>query len=251
MPPEDTADPDDPDPTDDGGDFIADPDTTHPWCNPFEDDCPRGLKCMPYATDGSGVWNATACFPVVEDPAGPDEDCVIIGEPTGGEDTCARGSMCWNTDPDTGQGYCVPFCSGSPSEPMCEDPRDYCTISGDGVLTICLDGCDPLAQDCREGEICVLPRGDQAACTRAIPDPAGAGEPCEFINSCAAGLACVNADIVPDCTGNGCCAPFCDLWADVPNAVCGSDDQECIPWFEPGGAPPWLEHLGICGIPTP
>ncbi|MFZ6186222.1 hypothetical protein ACOXH8_46435, partial [Nannocystis pusilla] len=37
-------------------------------------------------------------------------------------DSCDVGHMCWNTDPDTGEGTCVRFCSGSPDAPTCDVP---------------------------------------------------------------------------------------------------------------------------------
>ena len=38
-------------------------------CDLFEQDCPPGEKCMPWANDGGGAWNATRCSPVADNPA--------------------------------------------------------------------------------------------------------------------------------------------------------------------------------------
>jgi hypothetical protein len=44
----------------------------------------------------------------------------------------------------------------------------------------------------------------------------------------------------------GCCEPLCDT--SLPNN-CPGQDQECLPFFEPGDAPPELETLGVCALP--
>src|SRR5690606_38571371 len=60
----DTADTADGDSTSMG--FVGDPDVGGGGgeCDVFAQDCPKGEKCMPWANDGGGSWNATTCSPV-------------------------------------------------------------------------------------------------------------------------------------------------------------------------------------------
>ena len=44
----------------------------------------------------------------------------------------------------------------------------------------------------------------------------------------------------------GCCLPYCDL--DLPN-TCPGQGLQCVPWYEPGEAPPGLEDVGVCHLP--
>jgi hypothetical protein len=82
------------------------------------------------------------------------------------------------------------------------------------------------------------------------PDASGEmgayGDPCEYLNVCDPGLACIPPEFVPGCSAAGCCSPFCYLGQ--PNN-CPGATQLCIPWFEPGQSPPGYEHVGVCGIP--
>src|SRR5690349_13167900 len=61
-----------------GGDFIPVPD----WpfgdeCDIWEEDCPEGYKCMPWANDGGNAWNATRCSPIAPDAHAPGESCTV------------------------------------------------------------------------------------------------------------------------------------------------------------------------------
>lgn len=73
-----------------GGLFLSEPDGggTGFECDVFAQDCPPGEKCVPWANDGGGVWNATRCSPVDDDPAAPGEPCTVEGGPTSGIDDC-------------------------------------------------------------------------------------------------------------------------------------------------------------------
>jgi hypothetical protein len=77
------------------------------------------------------------------------------------------------------------------------------------------------------------------------PDVSGrggaAGDPCEFINVCAAGLLCLTPDATPGCDALGCCTPICELSA--PPCPAG---QACVPWYADNEAPPGLADVGIC-----
>lgn len=221
------------------------------FCSTIEQDCPRGYKCMPYANDGGSSWNDTRCVPIDPDPAAPGEPCTADDDGLSGIDDCDGTSMCWNVDTKTGMGECFAFCQGSLSRPVCDSPCDSCTISGEGVLNICLPGCDPVAQDCDEGQGC-YPVNTQFSCAPEASMGAGeVGDPCEFINACAPGNACLNSTAIPDCDGAiGCCAPFCIVGApDTCDAQLTG--TTCQAWYaeEPPEPRCFEGEPGVCALP--
>jgi hypothetical protein len=181
------------------------------------------------------------------DPDLSGEKCSVLGDWVDGLDTCDKGLICWDPDADTKVGTCIDLCKGRPRTPECP-PGHWCAVLGDGILALCLPWCDPLAQDCGPEELC-LPSGDEFDCFLDMSENDGEyGDPCEYANACDPGLLCLNPEYVPDCPGNGCCSPFCDVTA--PN-TCPGDGQVCIPWFEEGMSPPGYENVGFCGVPQP
>ncbi|MBC8066819.1 MAG: hypothetical protein IAG13_00675, partial [Deltaproteobacteria bacterium] len=203
-------------------------------CDVWAQDCPAGMKCMPWANDGGSSWNALRCFDVVDDPNGVGEPCTVVDSSVSGIDDCDHRSMCWDVDPDTLMGTCRSLCHGSEANPTCNDPCDRCPIYGEGVLILCLPSCDPVLQDCGEGSACYPFHDDGFLCS---PDASGGdgapGEPCEFLNVCDPGTACIESDRVPECQGSGCCSPFCDVTAedDCASSIAGT---VCTPWFSGG-----------------
>jgi hypothetical protein len=244
--------------TDTDGVFIQQPDGGGEdiECDVWAQDCPDDEKCMPWANDGGSSWNATKCSPLDQNPKQPGDDCSVEGSGVSGVDDCDVASMCWDVDPETNVGYCVSFCGGTADAPTCEDPETVCAIYNDGVLPLCLFGCDPLLQDCPNDDLCVpAPGADQGfVCVLDASGEEGQfQDPCEYVNVCDPGLFCANADVVPGCQGSlGCCSEFCDLTDPDPNAACSGagQGQECVPWFEEGQTPPGLEHVGACVIPS-
>lgn len=240
----------------DGNTFI-DPDPTcvvaddqHWHCSPVDCDiygqtgCAQGEKCTSWSNDGSS-WDDTRCVPVADDPAAPGEACHMEGSLASGVDDCDAESMCWFVDDETLEGRCVPFCTGSESEPVCPDTLS-CMDSNDGSIVLCLPVCDPLLGNCEQPDTQCSWSGDDFHCLM----PGGghqAGEPCQALNACASGLLCGAAEAVaPSCdlAAYGCCTPFCDLTA--PD--CFDPAQACVPWWS-GGAPPGQENLGVCLLP--
>ena len=212
-------------------------------------DCPEGQKCIPYASSNSS-WDALKCIDIA-DPAGTlgDECSAPLGG-AGGQDDCDNGYFCYYVDSDTLIGTCIAHCTGSPESPVCP-AETICTIVNDGVLTLCRPTCDPVAQDCEPaGSGCYQATGGNGftCIIDASGDGGVYGDVCEFINSCDPGLACVNAEGVPGCTGSGCCSPWCDTSAanECPDAAQG---QTCVPWFET--PVPGYETVGVCSLPTP
>ncbi len=236
-----------------GGSFVENPDGGGGAveCDIWAQDCPAGEKCMPWANDGGSSWNATKCSPVDPNPNQVGDPCTVEGSGVSGIDSCDEAMMCWDVDSDTGMGVCVAFCTGSEAAPQCADAGSSCNIRNDGVLILCLPGCDPLLQDCPSTQEC-LPNSDGQG-FHCVPDGSGdagvAGDPCEYGNSCDPGLYCESADLVSGCTGaSGCCAPFCDLTDS--NACAGvAGGVSCVPWYKQGTAPPGQENIGSCVLP--
>ena len=101
--------------------------------------------------------------------------------------------------------------------------------------------CNPLdIGTCPDGQGC-FPFEDLFHCASAVGNGSPQGTPCEFINACDPGQACVSPDLVGDCGASGCCADYCDL--DVGDCGAGTT---CMPWYQAGQAPD--ECLGLTGI---
>jgi hypothetical protein len=235
--------------------FIEDPDgnSVSIECSVWEQDCMEGEKCMPWANDGGNSWNATRCSPVAPDPGQVGDPCTVEGSGVSGVDDCAIATMCWGVDPETNQGTCTAFCMGSENNPVCDNPQTACSIANEGTLILCLPTCDPLLQNCMDGEGCWGIDDDFVCAPDAGAEGEGAyGEACEFLNVCDPGLFCANPDIVPGCQASGCCSEFCDLSDPQAGANCAGagGGQECLPWFEEGQSPPGYEDVGACGIPA-
>lgn len=237
-----------------GSVFIEDPDGGGVAfeCDLFAQDCPEGEKCMPWANDG-GTWNATRCSPIMENPGQPGDECTVEGNSATGIDSCDIAMQCWDVDPKTNTGVCVAMCTGDESNPICEDPDTTCSIANDGAIVLCLPVCDPIIQDCVDGQAC-YPIAEDWVCG---PDASGEmgvyGDPCEFINVCDPGLICDIPEATPGCVGAlGCCTEVCDLTDPAGNAQCQGEaqGQECIPWYPPEATPPGYEDVGTCTIPA-
>ena len=240
----------DPTPTGCGILCIADEPRTPVYCDLWSQDCADGEKCAAWANDGGNAWNATKCTPVMGDGVHGDP-CTAPEGPVAGVDTCAKGHMCWGVDPDTNEGHCVALCVGSPEDPQCVPAGTTCPITAEGVLNLCLPTCDPLAPACPEGEICVPSLStDEFLCVfDASEGEHPSGSPCDFVNQCNSGNACLNAEYYPhpDCMdASGCCGPYCDLLdpscPDMPPGL------TCLAWFEEGMAPDEYQSVGVCAM---
>ena len=196
-------------------------------CDLLAQDCPAGSKC-------SSNGDVTFCAPLDPSPGGPGEACTSTAK---GVDSCAAGSFCWVDE------LCHPLCNPD-AAPAC--PPGQACVNGDGLAQICVASCNPLIQDCPEGQECVIPSSNLPVCA---PDISGAGgEPgdvCEFTNGCDPGNQCDQTDSVPDCAGSSCCAPYCDTSAPVTTCPLG---QTCLLFYPVGTAPAGLENLGTCGV---
>ncbi len=221
-------------------------DVERSWeCSFRADDCPPGQKCVPVAIDGGSHEDYAACRPVVVNPARPGEPCSQLGGEAEGLDTCERHSTCRDD-------VCVAMCRGGDEQGACLRPEEFCHVNGSGSLVLCLDACDPILQNCPDGEGCYLVDNSFQCAPAAALEPTGSGDGCEFINACDAGLICLNPGVRSDCPPNsgGCCVETCDFTAsDCPPAFECAALYEPFPSF-PGNLPRHLENVGICVDPS-
>ena len=243
-------------PTDTGssetsGDPTSPPDTGDPLldlpegpCDPWQQDCPDGSKCVPVAENGN--FNTSRCVPIGGDQA-PGESCVY-GGPSEGTDDCDATGYCWNSVEVDGVlvGECLAFCTGTVDTPMCPE-GSFCSVSAEGSVNLCLPICDPLAQDCDEGFGCYWANFEFTCIVTGGPG-LGTGDACGYINDCSAGGLCVDASLIPDCMGASCCTDWCDLG--LGDAGCAAlPGTSCVAFFEEGAAPEGSEDVGVCIIP--
>ena len=214
------------------GGETGDPDQ----CDPLVQDCPDGEGCY------SGPDGGFTCSPAGS--AGEGETCEFINE-------CEPGLAC------TVEG-CVPFCDladagacgGGECAPFDEDAGVGVCIggepgdcSGPGQVQVgeqCLDTCEPLAQNCDEGLGCFY-SGEPNEFVCVVEGAAGQGEVCEFVNSCLAGLACINGSALPGDPSPGGCSAYCDL--DGPEACPDALVCTLLPEFN---RVPGAENVGVC-----
>jgi hypothetical protein len=231
--------------TDDGG-CVED------CCDVFAQDCTEGEKCSAWASDGGTSWDAAKCVPVMENPKQPGEPCMVEGNGVSGIDNCDLGSYCFDTDAEN-MGVCFALCKGTIEAPFCEQPFWVCAITGDGNLNLCLEGCNPLVQDCDPTDVCIADLSGEFICILdASGDEGQQHDPCMFANECDPGLLCLDdatAAVECDPMADGCCEPFCDLSDPDADVKCGGVGQVCNPYFEMGMVPPWYENVGYCAIP--
>ncbi len=213
-------------------------------CDLYLQDCPEGEKCMPWANDGSGVWNHTRCSPIDPMPSEVGASCTVEGSGFSGIDSCGLGAMCWDVDPNTNVGECVAMCGGNEINPICADPDTSCAMHNDGAIVLCLPLCDPLLIDCGDpDDVCVPSPGDIWTCVPGVSRGIPVGQACGYGNSCEAGSVCARPEVFAACEEGapGCCAPMCDL----AEPMC-PEGTNCEPWFPRGEAPPFFDDTGIC-----
>ena len=221
-------------------------------CDVSLQDCPEDYKCVhPWAFYGEGF--AGACVPLSSAPvdlAGPcsvldpylslDEDGDSLIYP----DDYPAGSQCWMPG-----GHCTTLCMEAQFDSgECPLPDHYCGSMRDSVF--CVEICDPLVQDCPEGDTCVF--GDYQAppgCFLDLSEDEGqVFDPCYDDRLCDPGLVCIGSLSAKECDPNeqGCCSPYCDL--NQP-AACPGVGQECVVYFESQDVAEGYENIGVCSLP--
>lgn len=221
-------------------------------CSIWDQDCAAGEKCAPWSAEADLIPDEIRCCPEDANAVQPGDDCVVEGHLGSCLDNCQLGSMCLDFDGD-GMGTCAAFCQGSADNPQCE-PDQTCLIYFAGV-PFCFDQCDPLLQECPEGDGCYpdeeAPGGTGFIC---LPTLGGtqAGGLCWLLSSCAPGLICVTPDFIPDCNENfGCCTPLCDTTEEPDPCPDVDPALACVSWYIGGQEPPdaAYQNVGACVIP--
>lgn len=223
-------------------------------CDPWQQDCPDGFKCMAFAPEGEPAFTGNKCTPVTTSPKAAGDPCKVEGGWWTGIDDCDYGLACWNINHADNTGQCVPLCAGSEDSYSCPDMDDLCVFWVPGIAHVCLPGCDPLLQDCDAGQACTpnwASGGQDFVCGPEYSfDEGQVFDPCEFSNACDPGLMCWDSTAAVECDqgSTGCCLPFCDL--DEPD--CTGQGAECVSFYEALGgdpAPPQFADVGLCVLP--
>ncbi len=213
-------------------------------CDPMSQDCPEGDKCTAVSQTEGQPWEVNVCVEVGGD-GGLGDPCDIEGGKYTGLDNCGVGYICLLTDDEGNDGTCVEFCDANM---LCPDSGAKCVVYNDGSLPICLANCNPLVQDCADGQGCYPSGGETFVCFKTSVEvgEGGEGDGCNYTNQCQPGLICLAPTSVPECAEDGCCSNFCSVMDG--SDVC-LDGQECLPYFDMGQAPPGYEDVGVCAIP--
>lgn len=213
-------------------------------------------KCMPWSLEDDRTPDESRCCPVEDNPDLVGEPCTVQDYDGSCVDSCEEGSMCVIDRPDTLEGVCRRFCdpgelSSCPDSQTCKTFFEILPT----VLNVpmCMDKCDPLLQDCMQsGWHCIPDSPTPAGQSGFICVPPPPEEPkqifdgCGLANDCEAGLICLTANRVPDCTGIFCCSAYCSI--SEGDAPCQALDpnMECVDWM---ATDPRWEDVGACAIP--
>jgi hypothetical protein len=110
------------------------------------------------------------------------------------------------------------------------------------------DRCNPLENDCPEGELCIF-FNTEFQCFPATGDGTGVfGASCDTATDCNEGLACIQSVFFSNCAGDACCSPNCDL-SEPNNCPDVGDGTFCMQWFMGRvDTDPCYVNAGVCGI---
>jgi hypothetical protein len=231
-----------------------------PGCDPGTQDCSEGKKCTAYVmTPGYCCVDADKCVEIIGDRQLGDL-CQRMPE----NDDCDKGLFCMTkTSGDSGEGVCLAFCDiNNPAS--CTDtglPNGICVdgfeaLAQEGILPLCLEACDPLAQDCTVPQGCYAAGAADFVCNLPGYDD-GKGnddDDCYTIQSCKPGLLCANGMGQEGCQSDACCTPFCTCDPNLPSGdgdvgdQCDGNGEECLCYFTEM-APPEYETVGSCALP--
>ena len=222
-------------------------------CDIYGQDCAAGEKCTPYSDQPDLVPDDIRCCPVVgNNPRQVGDTCVVQDYFGSCLDDCDVGSFCLDID-DDGEGVCQAFCGGSANNPQCESD-ETCFVYFKGT-PLCFDKCDPLAQDCPDGQGCYPDEnaagGTGFICIPQIGPDNTFGDYCWLLSNCAPGFICVTPEFQPDCDGIvGCCTALCDV-TEADTCSSFNPELECVSWYLNGQTPPSavLEDVGTCILP--
>jgi hypothetical protein len=102
--------------------------------------------------------------------------------------------------------------------------------------------CDPLAQNCPDGQACALFYPDFMCIEVATPGLVG--DPCGSAFECGPGLACSSGVYLASCDASSCCTSLCDL-GDAGADCIGA--ELCVPLYGEG-APSTYADYGVCRL---
>ena len=221
-------------------------DFPQPECRIWDNDCPEGQKCSPFATGDIGnKADVTKCVLLPVEPKGLGEDCLI--QQMDQTDNCDVGLLCVEPAPGIPK-YCMKTCEGSRDQFSCSDPGYECFTDQLLVYAACLPACHPLTQrpflPCERGAVCV-PSNGTFDCLLDMSENGGqAYQSCSGVSTCKPGLMCVDSLFSSACDQNdaSCCLPFCDL--DDPS--CLGPNEVCLALFSDNSSPPGFADLGLC-----
>ncbi|MFY0535961.1 hypothetical protein [Nannocystis pusilla] len=139
-------------------------------------------------------------------------------------------------------GGCIQFEHGSTTDGGGGSPG---TTTGEDEEPPPTVECDPLSQDCPDGQACSL-SGDDFVCIEVFVDGAP-GDPCQAAGECGPGLVCLPSVVLGSCDGSSCCSSLCEV-SDT-SAQCGSSSEVCSPVFAGEEVPPMWADYGVCRLP--
>lgn len=219
-------------------------------CEVVDQNCPPGQKCMPYASAGDLNRDSTHCVEVVADPQPPGAPCTVDDWPASGFDSCDDQSMCFNVDPETLAGTCAAFCDGDSWPYSCEDPLAHCLLANEKLVAVCVRDCDPLKQDCAEGQACYPTESGTYECDWDQSGSEGNYQSaCTSHRDCQAGSLCAPGMFVYGCADEACCTDFCALDQEqLDDLGCPDMDKgvECRSLHQPLGLPAPGKQHGAC-----
>lgn len=113
-----------------------------------------------------------------------------------------------------------------------------------GLPTTPSVGCDPLSQDCPEGQACALLDPDFACIEVATWGLAG--DACAAPSECGPGLACCPGLYLVGCDAGACCTSLCDV-GDA-GAECLGAGETCVALYSGPDVPPAYLSYGVCKL---
>jgi hypothetical protein len=220
------------------------------------DQCPDAQKCMPWSELADQVPDDIICCDEVENPGVDGDPCEVTDYNGSCIDTCIDGTLCLIDDYDALTGICRTFCE--PAGDDCDADHTcknfFEMIMGAANVPLCMERCDPLAQDCPLASWHCIPDTPTPAGQSGficVPPPeitVGLFDGCALANSCEKGNVCVTPERLPDCGSPiGCCTAFCSLAEGDGPCQALDPDLQCVDWMSPD--PEW-QDVGACVIPT-
>jgi hypothetical protein len=182
-------------------------------CDPVaQTGCTAGEKCTAVVSEQDGSLRRTTC--VANGNRLEGQQCT--SDPDNGFDNCVAGLFCV-------QGTCQPVCEVGADVPGCFCSQFAGVFDDREGVGVCQPTCNVLAQDCPSGENCYLkPTAAQSFCAAPAAEVGRQGDPCNFVNSCDTGHACV----LPDQTATHLqCAFMCDATGGPPSCADGPGSE--------------------------